>query len=242
MTVRDASFDSALEKWRTRWPEWTFAEPFVPVVHRDRALAWFALRDELTDAAWSGSDPRPGEAKLGWWAEELRGWQGGVRRHPLGIVLQREHASWSVLAASLPSLLATRERATTVADAFERVEPFSEGLSRIAAALFGRGEPAPTSSVIASVLAKRAIYDGDAAAPLEYVARGGADAAPHAAARLWAGTLLERWPPPHGGSVPGRMYAAMLRERLKRYATGGAPDRPLPGWRALFTAWNAARR
>ena len=50
----------------TRWPEWHVAEVFVPRrAARTGASAWFALRQELTDAAWGGSDPRPGEAKLG---------------------------------------------------------------------------------------------------------------------------------------------------------------------------------
>ena len=48
------------EKWRARWPEWRVAEVFVPVEQRERAIAWFALRQELADAAWGGNDPRPG--------------------------------------------------------------------------------------------------------------------------------------------------------------------------------------
>ena len=63
-----------LDKWRERWPEWSVAEVFIPAHDREMAVAWFALLQELTDAAWGGSDPRPGEAKLGWWAEELLGW------------------------------------------------------------------------------------------------------------------------------------------------------------------------
>ena len=51
-------------KWRARWPEWRVAEVFVPAAERERAVAWFALRQELADAAWAGSGPRPGEAKL----------------------------------------------------------------------------------------------------------------------------------------------------------------------------------
>ena len=65
--ARDESLDSFLDKWRTRWPEWAVAQAFVPPAQRDIALAWAALQQELTDAAWGGSDPRPGEAKLAWW-------------------------------------------------------------------------------------------------------------------------------------------------------------------------------
>ena len=37
-----------LDKWRGQWPEWAMAEAFVPEAHRERAQAWFALRDELS--------------------------------------------------------------------------------------------------------------------------------------------------------------------------------------------------
>src|SRR5512141_2186426 len=86
------------DKWRQRWPEWRIAEVFIAPAQRELAIAWFALRQELLDAAWAGSDPRPGEAKLAWWAEELDGWSRGRRRHPLGLTLQRHAAPWSQLA------------------------------------------------------------------------------------------------------------------------------------------------
>ncbi|KGQ20739.1 Phytoene/squalene synthetase [Lysobacter dokdonensis DS-58] len=239
--VRDPAVDEMLAKWRARWPEWPLAEPFVAPLHRERAVAWFALRDELTHAAWHGVDARPGEAKLAWWAEELQGWSRGVRRHPLGIVLQREPAAWPVLAAAVPSLLATRERPATFDDAFTGIAPFADAVSTIAATLFGGGETAPAHSVAASLLGERALAGGDAGAPLQSVAQAGQGAGDGTAARLWAQALLERWPPPHGGSIPGRLHAALVRERLRRYSTG-AQDRPLPAWRALLTAWQAARR
>ncbi|HEU0307199.1 MAG TPA: phytoene/squalene synthase family protein, partial [Lysobacter sp.] len=93
MSDREA-IGSFIDKWRARWPEWTVAEVFVPREQRDSTLAWMALLQELTDAAWGGSDPRPGEAKLGWWAEELQGWSRGIRRHPLGQVLQKFPVPW----------------------------------------------------------------------------------------------------------------------------------------------------
>ena len=240
--VRDPAVDTTLAKWRERWPEWPFAEPFVAPLHRERAVAWFALRDELTHAAWFGSDPRPGEAKLAWWVEELLGWAKGVRRHPLGIVLQREPAAWTVLAAAVPSLLASRERPASIDDAFATLEPFAQGVSTIASTLFGGGNPAPARSVVASLLGERALAGDDAVAPLQSLAQAGQGAEPGVASRLWARTLLDQWPLPHGGSVPGRLHASMVRERLRRYAAGGAPDRPLPAWRALLTSWQGARR
>ena len=228
-----------LGKWTTRWPEWHVAEVFVPAAQREPAVAWFALRQELTDAAWGTSDPRPGEAKLAWWVEELQGWSQGRRRHPLGITLQRLPVPWKLLAACLPALLASRESPADFDDAIGALEPFAEGIAGIAVTLFGGKTPAPAGSVVIGLLAEQLLQQGDTAVPLLTRARLG-DAIPeHAAARVWAGELLQRWPPPHDGSVPGRIHAALLRERLRRFAAGKslAPSR----WRVLWTAWRAAR-
>src|SRR3546814_468826 len=102
--------DEFTAKWRTRWPEWSIGVVFLPDAQRETAFAWFALVQELTDAAWSGADATPGQAKLAWWNEELQGWAKGARRHPLGAVLQPLSAPWTPLAASLLSLQASRER------------------------------------------------------------------------------------------------------------------------------------
>ena len=90
-----------LGKWRARWPEWAIAETFIPEAQREVAQAWLALREEISEAAWGGQDPRPGDAKLGWWTEELMGWSRGARRHPLGQVLQKRAAPWAELASAL---------------------------------------------------------------------------------------------------------------------------------------------
>jgi hypothetical protein len=234
------SIATFLDKWHARWPEWSVAMVFVPSVQRELATAWFALRNELTEAAWAGQDSRPGEAKLAWWSEELQGWDQGRRRHPLGIVLQRHAVPWTSLAASLPALLGSRERAMDAAEAIAILEPFAEGVAGISASLFtGASTPAPARSVVIGLLAERVLLGGNAV-PLEVLASQ-LGQAPHAAARAWARELLERWPPPHEGAIPGRIHAALVRERLRRYIAGHAPARPIPHWRALFTAWRAAR-
>ncbi|MFT4178016.1 MAG: phytoene/squalene synthase family protein [Thermomonas sp.] len=127
-----ASLDAFLDKWRAQWPEWAVAEAFVPQAQRERAQAWFALRDELMEAAWGGDDPTPGAAKLLWWEEELAGWSRGARRHPLGLALQKVPAHWDVLAASLPALRASRGTGR-VADAH------AQALTAIEADLFADG-------------------------------------------------------------------------------------------------------
>ncbi len=241
MTGDGQSLAGFTGKWRARWPEWSVGELFVRPEQRDVALAWFALRQEFTDAAWAGSDPRPGEAKLAWWAEELQGWAQGRRRHPLGIALQRLPVPWPLVGACLPALLASRAPATDTRHAIAQLEPFAEGVGGIAATLFDSDTPAPAVSVVVGLLAEAVLLRGDAAVPRQTRAQSGETAAEDAAARSWASELLQQWPAPHGGSIPGRIHAALLRERLRRFAAGGARSRPLPRWSALWTSWRAAR-
>ena len=120
-------------KWRARWPEWAIAEVFLPASQREPAQAWFALLQELGDAAWGGEDPRPGEAKLAWWTEELEGWGRGARRHPLGQVLMARAASWAALAAALPTLHASRERPQDTTAAVGGIAPFAVAAAAVEA-------------------------------------------------------------------------------------------------------------
>lgn len=232
--------DSFTAKWRARWPEWSVAETFVPSAERERAVAWFALRQELTDAAWGGTDPRPGEAKLAWWAEELHGWAHGRRRHPLGLVLQRDSASWDLLASCLPALLASRDRAVDADQAVAAVEPFAEAVTGIAATLFASPTPAPSRNAAIGLLAEQVLVQGDGAAPLLVRARLGETVA-EGFARAWASELLTRWSTPHDGARPGRIHASLLQARLRGFVASGHLH-PLSRWRALWTAWQAARQ
>ncbi len=136
-----------LDKWRARWPEWRVAEAFVPMPERERAAAWLSLRDELGQAAWGGEDPRPGDAKLAWWAEELDGWARGRRRHPLGVLLQKVAAPWDTLAACLPALRASRERPAGLDAALFMLEPYAEALAGVSQHLFESQAPAPARNV-----------------------------------------------------------------------------------------------
>lgn len=99
-----AGLQAAEDKWRSRWPEWEVIETFIPSAQRTLAWAWFAWLDELAVAAWSGSEPAPGMAKLAWWQEELRGWAKGARRHPLGMTLQSLKVDWSGIADEMGAL------------------------------------------------------------------------------------------------------------------------------------------
>jgi hypothetical protein len=227
-----------LDKWRQRWPEWSVAEVFVPATQRQAAVAWFALLQELTDAAWGGTDPRPGEAKLGWWAEELHGWSQRRRRHPLGIVLQPVEALWTGVALSLPALRAAREPAVGREQAMTTLRPVADAVAEVGRALFA--DDANGASV-ESLLARHLLVRGDAAAPLSVRARLGDGSGEHALARAWATELLGAWAPDAAMPRAERVFAALLRARLQRISGGGAPAEPTGRMSALWRAWRAAR-
>lgn len=231
-TAGDDALDSFLDKWRGRWPEWNVAQVFVPASQRETALAWASLQQELTDAAWGGSDARPGEAKLAWWMEELQGWTRGIRRHPLGASLQRLPAPWGRLAAAIPSLQAGRERPRDPDEALAVVAPFSEAVVAIEAALFGVPETG-VAVVQATVLHGHLLVAGEAAVPMSLLAKAG-EGAP---ARAWGTELLHRWPIVPGASRPRRLWSALARQRLRR----GDPALPLPPLAALMAAWRGVR-
>ena len=189
-----------IAKWREHWPEWSVAETFVPEEQREVAAAWFALRHELTEAAWAGGDPRPGEAKLAWWREELQGWAKGARRHPLGSVLQKQPVPWILLADSIPALFASRGAAPDPDQAAIRLEPFAEGVASIGVTLFADAalpppSPPPPRSVVYGLLAERLLRQGDAAVPDSIRVEAGDNAV-----QAWAARLLQRWAPPHHGA------------------------------------------
>ncbi|MBS0215498.1 MAG: hypothetical protein JSR50_07035 [Proteobacteria bacterium] len=136
MSDREA-LAATLADWRTRWPEWQVAENFIAAESRDAAIAWFMLLGELAHAAWGGSDPTPGLAKLGWWQEELRGWAKGMRRHPLGLALQKQAVAWPDFADSLGVL---RDRELGAADeqaAVITLQPFLAAIRQVERQLFG---------------------------------------------------------------------------------------------------------
>lgn len=231
MSDREA-IGSFIDKWRARWPEWTVAEVFVPREQRDSTLAWMALLQELTDAAWGGSDPRPGEAKLGWWAEELQGWSRGIRRHPLGQVLQKFPVAWAELASSLPSLRDSRERPVDVEDALARLQGFAETIAAIEQALFGGDKPDAGGVVALNLLQQRLAHHPADAAPLQVLAQAGEGAA----IAEWTRQLAARGTT-RGGTRPRRLLAALSQARLRR----GEAVQPVPAPLALWASWRAAR-
>ena len=229
------TIDSFVQKWRSRWPEWQVAEVFVPRAQREVALAWASLVQELTDAAWGGSDARPGEAKLGWWMEELQGWARGIRRHPLGLVLQKLAAPWTELAASLVALRNSRERPIDADDADAQLRPFAIAMAAVEVKLFG--DPADAAGegsevVTMCLLHMRLAHHPGESAPLQALAAAG----DNAAIVTWTRQLAGR------GSLQGatrtrRLWAGLALDRLRR----GEPVQPVSAARALWVSWRAAR-
>lgn len=225
MTQHD-DIDDFLGKWRGRWPEWRIAQVFVPEAQRPLAEAWFALLQEWTDAAWAGDDPTPGAAKLGWWQEELRGWSKGVRRHPLGRVLQKQPAPWSVLADALPALQAVREPMRGWAspdDARIALKPLADAIAACEAVLFAADQVGEGDAF--SILAAHALWHRE-------------DDGTAGRARDWAGRLAARVPN-RAATRPRRIHDALTSGRLVRLA-GSGDITALPPLAALWRSWRAA--
>ena len=256
-----AAPDSFIDKWLARWPEWAIAQVFVPQAQRRTLLAWAALQQELCDAAWGGADARPGEAKLGWWQDELRGWSRGLRRHPLGALLQSQPGDWLALANVLPALRDSRERPVDAAEGMRQVAMVADVFARIDAGLEAGPSPAgapvmpPGSAATALVGLQlqhaRLLVAGEAAVPLQELARAGQGEAVLSWARrvpaLYGSEqpAMSDAPVTHsaiaGASTPARRFRRVTVGLALQRLRHGDVARALPAWRALLAAWRGAR-
>jgi phytoene/squalene synthetase len=224
-----SALDSFLGKWQQRWPEWAFVERFVAEADRTRAVAWFALLQELDDMLNISGDPLPSNAKLGWWGEELRSWAGQRSRHPLGRVLEPVRAPWMQLAEALPELIEAREPAPDPAQARRALQGFAEAVAAVEASLFDAPlQPHAAGAVLTQVLAQRVQELGTAVVP----AGAGGE-------HEWQQALLAQWPARVAGPRPRRLLAALARGRLQARLRGGGYQ-PSPAG-LLWRAWCAAR-
>ena len=214
------SGEAFIAKWRARWPEWRIGQGFVAPDERARTEAWFALLDELTNAAWGGADPSPGLAKLAWWQDELQGWAKGARRHPLAPVLQRADAPWQTLALALRTLPATREHIDDPARDLTALRDLGLAIDACEARLFDAGVvPGAEAGLSATrLLAAKACLYADGAL---------------------ARTCLQRWPL-RTGPRPRRIADAILRARLQGLLRTG-DVRPAVGPTLVWRVWRAAR-
>lgn len=244
MTTPNA-LDSFLDKWRSRWPEWSLAEVFVAQPDRARTIAWFSLLQEFDDILNVGGDPLPADAKLAWWATELRDWAGRRSRHPLGRLLEPVPAPWAALADALPLLVAARARPVDGEAALATLSAYAEAVAAVEAQVLGGNRPAPRA-LAAQVLATR-LADIDALALPQRYEHGtgeGADAGEDAR-RAWAQDLLGHWPAQAGAARARRMYAGFARHRLQRLAATGTAQAGIPrtgpgALGALWRTWRAA--
>ena len=231
------ALDSFIDKWRSRWPEWSAAEVFVAGTGSDPSLAWFALLQEFDDILNIAGDPLPADAKLGWWAAELRDWAGQRSRHPLGRLLEPRPAPWAELADALPTLVAARERPMDTDAAFAALSGYARAACAVEAALLGA--PPGADALAAQVLAARLVQAGPAALPRALESGDAGDGAAAGRARqAWAGELLGRWPAASTASRPRRIYARFARHRLRQQAAGRLPQ---PGRQPLGELWRAWR-
>lgn len=189
----------------------------MPAPQRDVAVAWLALMQEFGDAAWGGSDPAPGLAKLAWWQEELRGWAKGARRHPLGEVLQPQAAPWGALADAM-GVLRHRDLPADPVAARDTLRGLEAAISQVEAALFER--PAGATATLLAMLAPAALGQGGPA---------------HAASLLAGVQTL-----PRPTARPARLLGALLALRLARAVRDGSWQ-PAGRWRSLWALWRAAR-
>ncbi len=231
MSELDAALDDFLGKWRGRWPEWRIAQAFVAESERGTAEAWFALLQEWTDAAWAGDDPTPGFAKLAWWQEELQGWAKGLRRHPLGRVLQKRPAPWATLAAALASLQPVREPLRAWAPPqplMAQLQPLADAIAECERALFlsPAASAVPHQGDTFLLFAAHALWHRD-------------DAADAAHVQAWA-RQLAAIAPQRTVSRPRRIQDALSHARLCRVAAAGDVSALSPAV-ALWRSWRAAR-
>jgi len=221
--------DSFLDKWRARWPEWSFIERFVDAGDRERVVAWFALLQEFDDMLNTSGDPTPADAKLAWWGEELRSWDAQRSRHPLGRVLEPVRAPWAQLADALPGLLEGRERVADGAQARLALKAYADAVAAVEAAMFASApKAAAAEAVLTQTLAQRVQEMGSVAVPT-----GAGDVA------QWQQQLLAAWPTRVAGPRPRRLYASLARARLQARLRGGEYQ-PSPA-ALLWRSWWAAR-
>ncbi len=218
--------DSFLDKWRSRWPEWLLAERFVPEPQRHLAVAWFALLQEFEDIMNIAGDPLPADAKLAWWQQELRDWEGQRSRHPLGRVLEPVRAPWAELAQALPAIQDARAMPASLDAALAGLGGFAAAVVAVEAALFGRQASADAAAVAVQWLDARRRAAGAAAAP------AGIDAG------QWRAHLLQRWPAKPRLARPHRIWSRLARLRLQREQAGKPAF--APPLQQLWHSWRAA--
>lgn len=233
--MSSTALESFLDKWRSRWPEWSVAAPFVAESQRELAVAWFALLQEFDDMLNTAGDPLPADAKLAWWGEELRSWAAQRSRHPLGRLLEPVRAPWAQLADALPDLVEARTVALDGASAERALANYADAVAAVEATLFSDKPRAGAGrAVLLQTLAQRLQDAGVAGVP-----RSVLDEDSSSAAQRWAQSLLKGWGARVPGPRPRRVWSSLARARVAAQAAG-KPIEATP-MRTLLRVWWAAR-
>ena len=233
--MSSTALDSFLDKWRSRWPEWSVAAPFVAESQRELAVAWFALLQEFDDMLNTGGDPLPADAKLAWWGEELRSWAAHRSRHPLGRLLEPVRAPWAQLAEALPDLVEARTVALDAASAERALANYADAVAAVEAALFNdKPRTGAGRAVQLQTLGQRLQDAGVAGVPRSLL-----DGDASSAAQRWAQHLLKGWGTRVPGPRPRRVWSSLARARVAAQAAG-KPIEATPV-RTLLRVWWAAR-
>ena len=233
--MSSTALDSFLDKWRSRWPEWSVAAPFVAESQRELAVAWFALLQEFDDMLNTSGDPLPADAKLAWWGEELRSWAGQRSRHPLGRLLEPVRAPWAQLAEALPDLVEARAVALDAAGAERALAQYAEAVAAVEAVLFNdTPRKGAGRAVQLQTLAQRLQDAGVAGVPRSLL-----DEDASTASQRWAQHLLKGWGTRVPGPRPRRIWSSLARARVAAQAAG-KPIEATPV-RTLLRVWWAAR-
>lgn len=230
-----SALDSFLVKWQQRWPEWSLVEPFIAAGQRPLAQAWFALLQEFEDILCAEGDTTGQDAKLAWWAEELRSWEAQRSRHPLGRVLDPVRAPWIALADSLPDLLAARGALATAEMVRSALRGYAQAVAAAEAVIFATPLHKEAAEVVLRhTLAQRLERSAQRAVPASIAAD-----TPGAAVAAWASQLLAGWGVRSAGPRPRRVLSVLSRLRVQGLASakGLAPHQAS----VLLKAWWAAR-
>ena len=253
-SAAEGAFASYLEKWLEAEPEARLMRLFVPAARAPGTAATLVMLHELESAAFA-LEPRPAQAKLAWWQEELRRHGEGAPRHPITLALGPTPGDASL--APLPAATA-RWLELDAVPAFGQWLAFASSLAEaqaralVPAAGVRETDPAP---VLARILSRfeRLAADPRGLLPLDVLTQSGATRAEVAAepggaaavrvlAALADRALAVPAPAEYASDLTtARSYLA--RRALGELARGRAPERAArPGLAAVLGLRRALRR
>jgi hypothetical protein len=219
-----------------RYFGWLFAAPLA----RDPLLGVLALEREWHALAAPGIDPAVGNAKLGWWQQEIERLVAGKPVHPISRFLRALPGAGQVSFAPLLRTLGAvaRELHAAPPDSAEELEAQADALGgeplRVAAAFAGAGAPSAGLSASITSLAV-AQYLARALAAARHDPGGHEPLRAQAAERL---ASVRKSLPTEEHAAQRHLLVMAALEHKHLYAAQGRGSR----LGDLLTAWGVARR